>query len=348
MSFKLSLNDEKIKQFQTLTTIDAHTEGEPLRIILDGYPEVPGDNILAKRRYLQSELDHLRQVLMYEPRGHADMYGALLTEPTTEDSDFGILFMHNEGYSSMCGHGIIAAVTMAAEYANLEVLPGQRRTVGIDAPAGKITAYAERNDSGELAVSFDNVESFVEVCDRKVQVPGFGEVQYDIAYGGAYYAYVDADAIGVECSPQNSEQLIQLGRDIKHAVMADYPLAHPTEEDLGFLYGTIFTSKKTDDENSHSRHVCIFADGEVDRSPTGTGVSARIALLHHRGEVADQERIKIESIIGSSMQVEIASKLDFAGKQAVIPRVFGTAFITGVNQFLVDSRDPLKHGFLIR
>ena len=130
MSFKLSLNDEKIKQFQTLTTIDAHTEGEPLRIILDGYPEVPGDNILAKRRYLQSELDHLRQVLMYEPRGHADMYGALLTEPTTEGSDFGILFMHNEGYSSMCGHGIIAAVTMAAEYANLEVLAGQRRTGG--------------------------------------------------------------------------------------------------------------------------------------------------------------------------------------------------------------------------
>ncbi|WP_299981257.1 proline racemase family protein [uncultured Pseudoteredinibacter sp.] len=348
MSFKLSLNDEKIKEFQTLTTIDAHTEGEPLRIILDGYPEVPGTNILAKRRCLQSELDHLRQVLMYEPRGHADMYGALLTEPTTEGSDFGILFMHNEGYSSMCGHGIIAAVTMAAEYANLEVLVGQRRTVGIDAPAGKITAYAERSESGELAVSFDNVESFVEVCDRKVHVPGFGELQYDIAYGGAYYAYVDADAIDVDCSPNNSEQLIQLGRSIKHAVMADYPLVHPTEEDLGFLYGTIFTSKKTDEEDSHSRHVCIFADGEVDRSPTGTGVSARIALLHHRGEVSSQERIKIESIIGSSMQVEIASQLDFEGKPAVIPRVFGTAFITGVNQFLIDSNDPLKHGFLIR
>ncbi|GAA6151208.1 proline racemase family protein [Pseudoteredinibacter isoporae] len=348
MSFKLSLQQEKIKKFQSLTTIDAHTEGEPLRIILDGYPEVPGDNILAKRRYLQSELDHLRQVLMYEPRGHADMYGALLTEPTTEGSDFGILFMHNEGYSSMCGHGIIAAVTMAAEYANLEVATSSKRTIGIDAPAGKITAYAERNDQGELAVSFDNVESFVEVCDRTVTVPGFGEVRYDIAYGGAYYAYVDADAIDVACGPENAEQLIQLGRAIKHAVMADYPLVHPTEEDLGFLYGTIFTSRKTNDESSHSRHVCIFADGEVDRSPTGTGVSARIALLRHRGEVSVGERINIESIIGSAMQVEIAEELDFAGKAAVIPRVFGTAFITGVNQFLVDMDDPLKHGFLIR
>lgn len=348
MSFKLSLQQEKIQKFQTLTTIDAHTEGEPLRIILDGYPEVPGDNILAKRRYLQSELDHLRQVLMYEPRGHADMYGALLTEPTTKDSDFGILFMHNEGYSSMCGHGIIAAVTMAAEYANLEVADGSRRTIGIDAPAGKITAYAERDEQGELAVSFDNVESFVEVCDRTVQVPGFGELKYDIAYGGAYYAYVDADAIDVECSPNNAEQLIQLGRAIKHAVMADYPLTHPTEADLGFLYGTIFTSKKTDEASSHSRHVCIFADGEVDRSPTGTGVSARIALLRHRGEVSPGERINIESIIGSAMQVEIAEELEFAGKASVIPRVFGTAFITGVNQFLIDAEDPLKNGFLIR
>ncbi len=348
MSFKLSLQQEKIQKFQTLTTIDAHTEGEPLRIILDGYPEVPGDNILAKRRYLQSELDHLRQVLMYEPRGHADMYGALLTEPTTKDSDFGILFMHNEGYSSMCGHGIIAAVTMAAEYANLEVAKGNRRTIGMDAPAGKITAYAERDVQGELAVSFDNVESFVEVCDRSVQVPGFGDVKYDIAYGGAYYAYVDADAIDVACNPNNAEQLIQLGRAIKHAVMADYPLTHPSEADLGFLYGTIFTSKKTDEASSHSRHVCIFADGEVDRSPTGTGVSARIALLRHRGEVSSGERINIESIIGSAMQVEIAEELEFAGKAAVIPRVFGTAFITGVNQFLIDVEDPLKNGFLIR
>ena len=348
MSFKLSLQQQKLDNFQTLTTIDAHTEGEPLRIILDGYPEVPGKTILEKRRFLQTELDHLRQVLMYEPRGHADMYGALLTEPTTEGSDFGILFMHNEGYSSMCGHGIIAAVTMAAEYANLDVAPGQRKTVGIDAPAGKITAYAERSERGELAVSFDNVESFVEVCDRSVHLPGYGDIRYDIAYGGAYYAYVDADAIDVDCGANNAEQLIQLGRAIKHAVMADYPLTHPVEEDLGFLYGTIFTSSQTDEADSHSRHVCIFADGEVDRSPTGTGVSARIALLRHKGQISPGERIRIESIIGSSMQVEIVKELEFGGKAAVIPRVFGTAFVSGVHQFLVDDRDPLKHGFLIR
>lgn len=348
MTFKLTLNEEKLEQFQTLTAIDAHTEGEPLRIILDGYPEVPGDTILAKRRFLQEHLDHYRQALMFEPRGHADMYGALLTEPTTEGSDFGILFMHNEGYSSMCGHGIIAAVTIAVEYCNLEVEAGEIRTIGIDAPAGKITAFARRDINGKLEVSFDNVESFVEVCDQQVDVPGFGLVKYDIAYGGAYYAYVDADAIDVDCSPANVEQLISLGRDIKHAVMSSYDLKHPSEEDLGFLYGTIFTSKATDKPSSHSRHVCIFADGEVDRSPTGTGVSARIALLHHKDQISTDDAITIESIIGSSMDVGISSELEFAGKPAVIPRVTGTAFITGVNRFVIDERDPLKYGFLIR
>lgn len=347
MSFCLQLQPKKLDKFQKLTVVDAHTEGEPLRIIMSGYPEVPGSNILAKRRYLQENLDHLRQVLMYEPRGHADMYGALITEPTTEQSDFGILFMHNEGYSSMCGHGIIAAVTMAAEYCGLEVSNGQCRTIGIDAPAGKIIAYAHRED-GELNVSFDNVASFVEVLDRRVEVTGFGEVEYDLAYGGAYYAFVDADALGVDCGPDNTEQLINLGRRIKRAVMADYKIEHPEEEDLGFLYGTIFTSSKTDDENSHSRHVCVFADGEVDRSPTGTGVSARIALLDHRQQLELGQVLTIESILGSSMDVAISSRLDYHGRKAVVPRVAGSAYITGVNELLIDPADSLKHGFLLR
>lgn len=347
MSFRLQLQSRKLDKFQRITVLDAHTEGEPLRIIMSGYPEVPGDNILEKRRYLREHLDHLRQILMYEPRGHVDMYGALITEPTTELSDFGILFMHNEGYSSMCGHGIIAAVTMAAEYCGLEVNNGQCRTIGIDAPAGKITAYAQR-EADELSVSFDNVASFVEVLDQQTEVKGFGQVKYDIAYGGAYYAYVDADALGVDCGPENTEQLINLGRRIKQSVMADYQITHPVEEDLGFLYGTIFTSDKTDAANSHSRHVCVFADGEVDRSPTGTGVSARIALLDQRQPLALGQVLTIESILGSSMDVAISSRLDYFGRKAVVPRVAGSAYITGINELLIDPDDSLKQGFLLR
>ena len=347
MSFSLCLDTEKLNKFQRLITLDAHTEGEPLRIILSGYPDIPGATILAKRRYLQQHLDYLRQVLMFEPRGHADMYGALITEPTTEHSDFGILFMHNQGYSSMCGHGIIAAVTMAAEYCGLDVANGECRTIGIDAPAGKITAYAHR-EHDQLKVSFDNVASFVEVLDREVEVLGFGPVKYDIAYGGAYYAFVDADAIGVDCSPENIEQLINLGRDIKQAVMADYELSHPEEEDLGFLYGTIFTSAKTNQATSHSRHVCVFADGEVDRSPTGTGVSARIALLDCRQSLASSDVLTIESILGSSMDVNISQRLDYCGRSALIPTVAATAYITAINEFLIDPNDAFKHGFLLR
>lgn len=343
MQFQLENNNK----YQVIRTIDAHTEGEPLRIITDGYPQVPGETILAKRRYLQQHLDHLRQSLMFEPRGHADMYGALITEATTPDGDFGILFMHNEGYSSMCGHGILATVSVAMQCGDIQVEAGQTKTVRIDSPAGRITAYASWKD-GLPDVCFDCVPSFVESTDNHVQVPGLGQVQYDIAFGGAYYAYVDADVLGLDCSPENTPKLIEYGRAIKHAVMNSHPLQHPEQDDLSFLYGTIFTSSNTTDNNSHSRHVCIFADGEVDRSPTGTGVSGRIALLVHKQQSALNQTHKIESIISSSMQVTAIDSLDYFGRAAVIPRVAGKAYITGRHEFMLDANDPHQHGFLVR
>jgi len=343
MLFELKNNNK----YQIVRTIDAHTEGEPLRIITSGYPQVPGDTILAKRRYLQQHLDHLRQSLMFEPRGHADMYGALITQATTEDGDFGILFMHNQGYSSMCGHGILATVSVAMECGDIQVNSGETKTVRIDSPAGRITAYASWQDALPK-VCFDCVPSFVESTDNKLQVPGIGEVQYDIAFGGAYYAYVDADRLGLDCTPENTPQLIEYGRAIKHAVIANHPIQHPEQDDLSFLYGTIFTSSKTTDAHSHSRHVCIFADGEVDRSPTGTGVSGRMALLVHKQHARLNQPHKIESIISSSMQVTAVQNVDYFGKNAVIPRVSGKAYITGRHEFMLDRNDPQQQGFLVR
>lgn len=343
----MQFNLEQKQKYQRITTIDAHTEGEPLRIITGGFPAPKGATILQKRRDLLENHDHLRQMIMFEPRGHADMYGALITTAERADSDFGILFMHNEGYSSMCGHGIIATVAAAVECGDIELQQGETKVVNIDSPAGKIKAYATYNEQ-KPEISFDCVPSFAEALNQQVEVAGFGSVTYDIGFGGAYYAYVDADAINLDCSEANVEQLIQLGRQIKHAVMDSYQIEHPEHDDLSFLYGTIFTSNKTTDSTSHSRHVCIFADGEVDRSPTGTGVSGRIALLVAKGEVPLNQTLTIESIISSNMKVTAIDSAHCGDKSGVIPRVSGRAYITGQHEFLLDPNDPVAHGFILR
>ncbi|WP_035415220.1 proline racemase family protein [Ferrimonas kyonanensis] len=332
---------------EALTTLDAHTEGEPLRIITGGYPPIPGSTILEKRRYLQAHLDHYRRLLMHEPRGHADMYGALLTEPTTLDGDFGVLFLHNEGYSSMCGHGILAVVQAAAKcgWFSVTAMP---ETINIDAPAGRIQAQVWRNGAGGIEASFINVPSWAEALDCRVEVPGLGSVEYDIGFGGAYYAYVDADALGLSCEPERLPTLISAGRAIKQAVMATHPLAHPQEADLSFLYGTLFTSARTRDPDCHSRHVCVFADGEVDRSPTGTGVAGRVALLHARNQVALGQPLMIESIVGGRMTVTATDAVDYHGKAALLPRVSGRSWITGEHRFVLEPDDPFSQGFLLR
>jgi len=339
----LAANKEK---YLAVTAIDAHTEGEPLRIITGGYPEIKGNTILEKRQYLIEHIDHYRQLLMYEPRGHADMYGALITAPCTKDATFGILFMHNEGYSSMCGHGIIAVVAVAIE-TNSIPMPAKGEYIGIVSPAGFIKAYAELIDN-QLSVSFENVPAFVDALDQQVNVEGLGVVNYDVSFGGAYYAFVDADSLHLDLTPDNSQALINAGRAIKQAVMAEHKINHPLESDLSFLYGTIFYSKNTAREASHSRHVCIFAEGELDRSPTGTGVSARAALLAKKEDLLSDKKVIIESITGGEMTVNIQSTLDYFGNIAVIPRVSGRAFITGSHQFLLDKNDIFPQGFLLR
>jgi trans-L-3-hydroxyproline dehydratase len=325
-----------------ITTLDAHTAGEPLRIILDGFPELPGETILQKRQYARENYDHLRKALMWEPRGHPDMYGCILTPPVTPDGDVGVLFMHNEGYSTMCGHGIIGMVMVGVEAG---LLPRQN-VIKIDSPAGRITATAHMNGDRVERVSFLNVPSFLLGDNLRVDVPGLGEVRYDVAFGGAFYAYVDADSLGMDIGPQNYGQLIDVGKRIKHAVMDSYEIVHPDgDPDLNFLYGTILVSMRAD---VHSRNVCIFADGEVDRCPTGTGVSGRAAIHHARGELGMDETITIESVIGTRFTVRVTETTTIGGHPAIIPEVSGTAHITGMHTFLIDPDDPLRDGFLLR
>jgi proline racemase len=334
------------KNWPTITTLDAHTAGEPLRLITSGLPDIPGSNILEKRRYLRQNLDHLRTSLMFEPRGHADMYGAIITQPQTEHADFGVIFLHNQGYSSMCGHAIIALATIVLDTGFIEK-PGDHPVIKIDAPAGLITATAHRQNGKVKNVSFLNVPSFVYKLDQTVEVPGIGPVKYDVAFGGAFYAFCDAQQLKITLQPPYYHQLIDWGRRIKNAVMQNLEIKHPFEDDLSFLYGTIFIGPPADPAH-HSRNVCIFADGQLDRSPTGTGLSARAALHHAQGELALDEPFTVESILNTTFTGRAVETTTFGPYPAVIPEITGSASITGSNQFFFDPDDPLKNGFLLR
>ena len=333
-------------RYLKINTIDAHTAGEPFRVITSGVPEPVGDTILEKRRYAKKHLDHIRRTLMFEPRGHADMYGCLITEPVTQDADFGILFIHNEGFSTMCGHGIIAITTVAVETGFVKPkTPGQ--TIKIDTPAGLVTARPNMNGGRVASVTFENVPSFAPKLNETIEVPGLGKIAYDLGFGGAFYAFVNARDIGLKCTPEYFSELVEKGRLIKNTIMASKEIIHPIEEDLSFLYGTIFVDTP-DLENVHSRHCCIFAEGEVDRSPTGTGVSARLAILNKRNEIEPGVDIVINSILNTSFTCRIAELTQIGNQNAVIPKVTGSGYITGMHEFLIDPDDPLNQGFILR
>lgn len=329
-----------------IQTIDAHTEGEPLRVMFAGLPPLPGAGILDRRRYAMAHFDHLRTALMWEPRGHADMYGCWVLPPATPDADFGVLFLHNEGYSTMCGHGIIAVTKVLLEAGRFP-MQAPVTTLRIDTPAGLVTAHARIEGGRVQSVYFLNVPSFVEALGATIEVPGLGPVTYDLAFGGAYYAFVEAASIGLRCHPEDYRALIEMGMTIKRAIMQSRPIRHPFEPDLGFLYGTIFIGPP-EHAGAQSRNVCIFAEGEVDRCPTGTGVSARMALHHARGELGIGEPMVIESILGTPFTGQVARTTTFGPYDAVIPQVEGRAFITGTHTFCIDPHDPLKAGFMLR
>jgi len=329
-----------------IKTIEVHAAGEPLRIITDGLPDIPGRTILEKRRYFLKNLDDFRTALMWEPRGHADMYGAILTDPVTPESDVGVLFLHNEGLSTMCGHGVIALAKVLVETGRIP-MESPLTEVKMDTPAGLVASFARIGEGQVQSVYFQNVPSFVVALDETIEVPGLGWVRYDLAFGGAFYAYVRAEDVDLDLTAKNCRQLIEKGLNIKRAIMDTRDLVHPFEEDLNFLYGTIFIGPPRG-EGADSRNVCVFAGGEVDRSPTGTGVSGRLAIHYARGEIGLNQPLDVESIIGTRFTGRAIKEIPFGPYQAVIPEVEGTAYITGRNEFVFDPKDPLAAGFFLR
>ena len=328
-----------------ITTLDCHVAGEALRVVTSGFPEPAGSTILEKRLYCRTHLDHLRTALTWEPRGHHDMYGCLLVAPAHPQADTGVLFFHNEGYSTMCGHGIIGLTTVMLEQ-GLFPTSVPTTTIRFDTPSGLVMAKASLNEDKVRSVAFLNVPSFVLAVGQTVQVQGIGPVDYDLAFGGAFYAFCRAKALGLTLEPKHAPQLQALGLAIKQAIMAERTISHPTEPELGYLYGTIFTGPPLTTEGD-LRQTCIFANGALDRSPTGTGVSAHLALLHAKGTLKVGQALQFESILGTRFGGKIVEETQQGDHQAIIPEVEGHAWLTGRHEFMIDPDDPLKDGFLL-
>ena len=330
----------------TLRVVDMHTGGEPVRIVTAGYPAIPGATILEKRAYVRDNFDHLRKILMFEPRGHFDMYGALLVEPCLEGADLAVLFMHNQGYSTMCGHAIIALGRHALDQS---LVPSREPSteVRIECPCGLVVADVEVRDGKAGHVSFESVPAFLFAGDRTVDLPPWGPVRFDVAYGGAFYALADCRQFGLAFGKSRLRDFVDAATALTEKVYAALPLSHPDHQDLAFLYGTILTDGG-DGSNVPTKNVCVFADAEVDRSPTGSGVTARLAAMHARGGVRPGETRIFESIAGSRFTGAV-EKVTTAGPFAAITaRVGGRAHYAGRAEFIIEEDDELGRGFLLR
>jgi len=332
---------------RTITTIDAHAGGEPLRVVTSGIPPLRGATILERRREMLEQHDHIRRALMWEPRGHADMYGAILTPPVTAEADHGVLFMHNEGYSTMCGHGIIALTTALVETGAFPV-NGDAATIGYDTPAGFVRATASVEAGRVHEVSFENVASFVYAEAVEIDT-SYGRLNVPVVFGGAFYALAEASAAGLSIEESRVRELIDFGMAVKRGVEAALDVRHPEEPELRGIYGTIVTGPPRDGAGrADGRNVTIFADGEVDRSPCGTGTSGRVAWLHATGALATGAPYVHESITGARFTGRVLRETRVNDRPAVVPAISGRGFLTGFHTFVIEQDDPLGGGFLVR
>lgn len=327
-----------------IETVDYHTAGEPFRIVISDVGPIEGRTILEKRRWVAEHLDDVRRLLVFEPRGHADMYGCFVVEPDDADGDLGVLFFHNAGYSTACGHGTIALVTWALESGRI---PKDRESVFVDAPSGRLETFATMDGDDVTAVRFRNVPSFVLLTDVGVTAEK-RQIRCDISYGGAFYASVDASTLGLEVVPENVDRFIALGRSIKYEIESKHEIVNPAEPELRDVYGVIFFETLSEGPPLVQRNVAIFADGEVDRSPCGSGTSARLALLDASGRLPRGAELVHHSIIDTTFTARVTGDARMGDMPAVITEVEGRAHYTGSHRFVLEAHDELGTGFLLR
>ena len=340
---------------RTVSTVDYHTAGEPFRIVVGGAPPLVGDTVLDRRTWALEHADDVRQLLVNEPRGHADMYGCHVTPPDDDAADVGTVFFHKDGYSTACGHGTIALVSYLLESGQLRRDGDGVHEVVVDVPSGRLPTRATVRGGKVVEVVFRNVPSFVldaaqvTVAGRHLEVP--------VSFGGAFYASVDATVLGLDLSAVGLPELIATGRAVKRQVEAACDVVHPEEERLCGVYGVVFHADEAldavDEEQSpgvrlRQRNVTVFADGEVDRSPCGSGTSARLAVLHAEGRLRRGEALRHYGIAGGVFTASVVAEVEAAGRPAVVTEVGGSAFRTGHHTFVLEDGDPLGLGFQLR
>lgn len=334
-----------MKSIRSIHAIDSHTMGEPTRIVIGGIPKIPGESMVAKKEYLEKHMDHLRTAIMLEPRGHNDMFGSVITEPCQKDADFGIIFMDGGGYLNMCGHGSIGAMTIAVETGMVQAVEPITH-IKMEAPAGLIRGEVKVENGRAREVSIVNVPSFLFKSDVPVVVPGLGEIKVDIAFGGSFFVLVSADQLGIDVDSKNIQQLKDFGLQIREIVNETVPMQHPTlghikTADLVEIYG------KAIHPEAHYKNVVVFGNGNIDRSPCGTGTSAKMATLHSKGHLKVGEEFVYESILGTLFKGKILDTLKVGDFDAVTPQITASAYITGFNHFVIDEEDPVKYGFTL-
>lgn len=336
------------RETTTIRIVDMHTAGEPVRIVEAGYPALAGATILEKRRDAQTRFDRLRRMLMLEPRGHDGMYGVIPTDPCAPGADLAVLFTHQEGYSTMCGHATIAIGRWAVDTGRVALVDG-RASFGLEAPCGVIRVEVETGEDGAARVAFESVESFANALDRTIDIPGLGPVRVDIAFGGAFYAILPASRIRLSLIDTPLAELVSAATAITDAIRAGAPIVHPAEPDLGFLYGTILTDDVAPGAHGGrpSYNLCIFADGQIDRSPTGSGVTARIALAAAKGEMKPGDGCEIRGVSGEGFVGTLASATGTGIDTVSRVRVSGQAWYSGRSEMIAEPGDRFGAGFTL-
>ncbi len=322
--------------------VDMHTAGEPVRIVVEGYPPLEGDTLLAKRRFVRESLDHVRRQLMLEPRGHAEMYGVIPTAASHPDCALAVLFMHNSGYSTMCGHATIAIGRFAVERGLVRATPPLTR-FALECPCGPVQVAV----ADDMTVTFESVPAFVERSGDALDLPGFGRVAFDIAYGGAFYAILPASRFGLDLRGDPLGRLVDAASALTDAIRESRRIAHPTEPDLAFLYGTILTDHEAPGSGRPSRNLCVFGEGQVDRSPTGSGVTARVALDVASGALAIGQGREFRGVSNVPFVGTARRRAEFGGHDAVIVGVSGRAHYSGEATLIVEDGDPLANGLAL-
>lgn len=326
--------------------IDSHTMGEPTRVVVGGVPNIPGKTLPEKKAYLEENMDYLRRAIMHEPRGHNDMFGSILLQPVSDEADIGIIFMDGGGYLNMCGHGTIGASTIAIESGMVpKVEPYTELT--LEAPAGLIRVKAAIENGKVKEVSFRNVPAFLYKEDVKINVPEIGEITLDISFGGSFFAIVDAKQLGIKITPENATKLKDIGLKIRDIVNKEIEIQHPTLKHIKTVDLVEIYDEPTNPEAT-LKNVVVFGEGQVDRSPCGTGTSAKMATLFAKGKLKEGELFVYESIIGTMFKGRVVGTTKVGDFDAVIPEITGSAYITGFNTFVIDEDDPMKYGFSLK